>query len=127
MCGIAGWLGTPLRGEGLAEKVAQTMRHRGPDAYGIKSWDGATLLHTRLSIIDLSPSGAQPMSNEDGTIWTIFNGEIYNHRELRHDLESRGHRFKGRSDSEVLPHLYEEMGSELVSKLRGMFALAIYD
>jgi asparagine synthase (glutamine-hydrolysing) len=80
-----------------------------------------------LSIIDLSHTGHQPISNEDGTVWTVFNGEIYNHRELRHDLELRGHRFRGRSDSEVLPHLYEEMGSELVAKLRGMFALAIYD
>ena len=67
------------------------------------------------------------MANEDGTVWTVFNGEIYNHRELRHDLEKRGHIFKGHSDTEVLPHLYEEDGVELVSKLRGMFAIAIYD
>ena len=83
----------------------------------------ATLVHTRLSIIDLSPTGAQPMANEDGTIWTIFNGEIYNHRELRHELEARGHVFRGRSDTEVLPHLYEEEGPAFAAKLRGMFAL----
>ena len=67
------------------------------------------------------------MANEDGTIWTVFNGEIYNHRELRHDMEARGHVFKGHSDTEVLPHLYEEFGSDFVNKLRGMFAVAIYD
>src|SRR5262245_42265624 len=127
MCGIAGWVGTLPDGESHAGRMVRALRHRGPDAQGIKSWPGATLVHTRLSIIDLSPAGAQPMANEDGTIWTVFNGEIYNHRELRYSLESRGHVFKGHSDTEVLPHLYEEDGLEFVSKLRGMFALAIYD
>src|SRR6266545_1186361 len=127
MCGIAGWLGTLPGGEHYAGRMAQALRHRGPDSYGTKSWAEATLIHTRLSIIDLSPTGAQPMANEDGTIWTVFNGEIYNHRELRHDLESHGHIFRGHSDTEVLPHLYEEDGLEFVTKLRGMFALAIYD
>ncbi len=127
MCGIAGWLGSVVDGEVAAGRMVQALRHRGPDAHGIKSWPEATLVHTRLSIIDLSPAGAQPMANEDGTVWTVFNGEIYNHRELRHDLEARGHVFKGHSDTEVLPHLYEEDGLEFVSKLRGMFALAIYD
>jgi asparagine synthase (glutamine-hydrolysing) len=103
------------------------MFHRGPDAQGIRSWPVATLLHTRLSIIDLSPSGAQPMANEDGTVWTVFNGEIYNHRELRRNLEARGHVFKGQSDTEVLPHLFEEKGLDFANDLRGMFALAIYD
>lgn len=107
--------------------MVQLLHHRGPDGHGFRSWSEATLVHTRLSIIDLSPSGAQPMPNEDGTIWTVFNGEIYNHRELRRDLETRGHRFKGRSDTEILPHLYEEEGLSFVGKLRGMFALAIYD
>ena len=127
MCGIAGWLGNLPDGENHAGRMVQALRHRGPDAQGIKSWPEATLVHTRLSIIDLSPAGAQPMANEDGTVWTVFNGEIYNHQELRHDLEARGHVFKGHSDTEVLPHLYEEDGLEFVSKLRGMFALAIYD
>ena len=127
MCGIAGWLGTLPDSEQHASRMAQALRHRGPDAHGIRSWPEATLIHTRLSIIDLSPTGAQPMANEDGTVWTIFNGEIYNHLELRRQLEACGHVFKGRSDTEVLPHLYEEEGAEFVRKLRGMFALAIYD
>ena len=110
MCGIAGWLGTLPDSAPYASRIAQALRHRGPDAYGIQSWPEATLIHTRLSIIDLSPTGAQPMANEDGTVWTIFNGEIYNYRELRRQLEARGHVFTGRSDTEVLPHLYEEEG-----------------
>jgi asparagine synthase (glutamine-hydrolysing) len=127
MCGIAGWLGTRPDNERLAPHMVQALHHRGPDAHGTRSWPEATLVHTRLSIIDLSPAGAQPMANEDGTIWTIFNGEIYNHGELRHELKARGHVFRGRSDTEVLPHLYEEEGPAFVAKLRGMFALAIYD
>jgi asparagine synthase (glutamine-hydrolysing) len=93
----------------------------------MKFWPDAALVHTRLSIIDLTSSGAQPMSNEDGTVWTVFNGEIYNHRELRRKPESRGHTFRGHSDSEILPHLYEEEGIAFAERLRGMFALAIYD
>ena len=104
-----GW--ESARSEGCRREAwRQALRHRGPDAHGIRSWPEATLVHTRLSIIDLSPAGAQPMANEDGTVWTVFNGEIYNHRELRRDLEARGHVFKGHSDTEVLPHLYEEEG-----------------
>ncbi len=127
MCGIAGWLGTLPDSEKYASLMAQALHHRGPDAHGIRSWPEATLIHTRLSIIDLSPTGAQPMANADGTVWTVFNGEIYNHRALRRQLEARGHVFKGRSDTEILPHLYEEEGAEFVRKLRGMFALAMYD
>src|SRR5215831_4522436 len=127
MCGIGGWIGTVADARKCAIRVAQAMRHRGPDSSGIKSWPEATLVHTRLSIIDLTPAGAQPMANEEGTVWTVFNGEIYNHRELRRNLEKRGHVFKGHSDTEVLPHLYEEEGLDFVKKLRGMFALAIFD
>jgi asparagine synthase (glutamine-hydrolysing) len=127
MYGIGGWLGTLPDSAQHAARMAQTLRHRGPDAHGIQSWPEATLIHTRLSIIDLSPTGAQPMANEDETVWTICNGEIYNHLHLRHQLEACGHIFKGRSDTEVLPHLYEEEGTQFVRKLRGMFALAIYD
>src|SRR4029450_12853350 len=127
MCGIGGWLGTLVNGEVVAEGMAQCLRHRGPDANGIQSWPEATLVHTRLSIIDLSPAGAQPMANEDGAVWTVFNGEIYNHLELRRYLQSRGHVFRGHSDTEVIPHLFEEEGVAFVRKLRGMFALAIYD
>jgi asparagine synthase (glutamine-hydrolysing) len=127
MCGIAGWLGAVADGPSHANRMAHALRHRGPDAQGIRSWVDATLVHTRLSIIDLSPGGHQPMSNEDGTVWTVFNGEIYNHRDIRRDLVARGHVFRGHSDTEVLPHLYEEHGPEFVSRLMGMFALAIYD
>lgn len=127
MCGIAGWLGFLPDKETIERRLIKRLQHRGPDGHGSRSWSAATLVHTRLSIIDLSPTGAQPMANEDETIWTVFNGEIYNHNELRHNLELRGHRFRGRSDTEILPHLYEEEGLSFVAKLRGMFALAIYD
>src|SRR5262249_487348 len=126
MFGIAGWLNTS--GErGYAENVVRSLRHRGPDACGVKSWPEATLVHTRLSIIDLSPAGAQPMSNEDQTVCTLFTRAIYNHRGLRRDLERKGHSFVGHSDTQVLLHLYEEEGPEFVRRLRGMFALALYD
>ena len=95
MCGIAGWLGNLPGGENHAGRMVRALRHRGPDAQGIRSWPGATLVHTRLSIIDLSPAGAQPMANEDGTVWTVFNGEIYNHHELRRDLKSAWSHLKG--------------------------------
>src|SRR5262245_3311710 len=127
MCGIGGWIGPEPEALGAAERLAQAMRHRGPDGCGIQSWPEAVLVHTRLIILDLSPAGAQPMANEDESVWTVFNGEIYNHRALRRDLEARGHRFTGDSDTEVLPHLYEEYGEGFVEKLRGMYALAIYD
>lgn len=127
MCGIAGWLGRLPDGELYADRMAQALRHRGPDGHGIQSWPEATLVHTRLSIIDLTAAGAQPLENEDGTVWTAFNGEIYNHQDIRRDLEKRGHVFKGHSDTEILPHLYEEEGEAFVNRLRGMFALAIYD
>lgn len=127
MCGIGGWIGYQERGDEVAGRIREALHHRGPDGYGIRSLHAATLVHTRLSIIDLSESGAQPMCNETGTIWSVCNGEIYNHRELRNDLEQRGHIFKGHSDSEVIPHLYEELGAGFVERLRGMFAIAIYD
>lgn len=127
MCGIAGWLGRVSNPLASAQRMTSALQHRGPDSQGLRVWPDATLCHTRLSILDLSQTGAQPMANEDGSLWMVFNGEIYNHRVLRQDLESRGHRFRGRSDSEVLPHLYEEYGTAFVEKLRGMFAGAIYD
>jgi asparagine synthase (glutamine-hydrolysing) len=107
--------------------MVKALYHRGPDGHGIKSWSEASLIHTRLSIIDLSLAAKQPIGNQNGTIWCSFNGEIYNHHDLRRDLEAKGHVFRGRSDSEVLPHLYEQEGPGFVEKLRGMFALAIYD
>ncbi len=127
MCGIAGWFGTlPFGGEHAGEMVGR-MRHRGPDAKGVRRWEHAALVHARLSIIDLTTTGEQPLSDETNRMWTVFNGEIYNHHELRSDLEGRGHSFRGRADSEVLPHLYEEWGRDLLPRLRGMFAFATYD
>ena len=127
MCGIAGWIGEVPDADEISKRMAQRLRHRGPDGQGIYLKPDVCLVHTRLSILDLSSTGAQPMANEDGTVWTIFNGEIYNHHDLRRGLEARGHKFNGRSDGEVLPHLYEEDGIELFAKLRGMFTIAIYD
>ncbi len=127
MCGLAGWIGESVVQDGVAERMMMALRHRGPNSSDMRTWDEATLIHTRLSILDLTASGNQPIANEDGTVWTVFNGEIYNHHELRRALELRGHRFQGRSDSEVIPHLYEEEGPTCIAKLRGMFALAIFD
>jgi asparagine synthase (glutamine-hydrolysing) len=127
MCGIGGWIGLQEDGDEVADRMRQALLHRGPDSYGMKSLPGATLVHTRLSIIDLSEAGSQPMGNESGTVWSVFNGEIYNHRELRGYLEQQGHKFKGHSDSEIIPHLYEELGIGFIERLRGMFAIAIYD
>jgi asparagine synthase (glutamine-hydrolysing) len=127
MCGIAGWLGHLADGAHRAQDMARLLRHRGPDDCASLAFPDAGLVHTRLSIIDLSESGRQPMANEDSTTWIVFNGEIYNHRELRRDLERRGHRFRGHSDSEIVPHLYEEEGRGFLHRLRGMFAIAIYD
>ena len=127
MCGIAGWIGFVEDPGGLSRRLAQALRHRGPDAHGVRLFGQAGLVHTRLSILDLSPAGAQPMCNEDESIWVAFNGEIYNHHPLRAELESKGHKFRGRSDTEILPHLYEEEGADFIHRLRGMFALAIYD
>ena len=127
MCGIAGWLGVWPDSEKCAKQFIRALRHLGPDGDGIRSWPDAALIHTRLSIIDLSSAGAQPMANERGTVWTVFNGEIYNHRQLRQRLEAKGHVFRSKSDTEVIPLLYEELGPQFVQELRGMFALAIYD
>lgn len=100
--------------------------HRGPDDFGLHCDAGCGIGMRRLSIIDLQ-TGHQPISNEDGTIWVVFNGEIYNYQDLRQDLVSRGHRFTTQSDTEVLVHLYEEYGLESFKKLRGMFAIALWD
>jgi asparagine synthase (glutamine-hydrolysing) len=109
--------------------MRDTMAHRGPDDSGsvILSDGRVGLAHRRLSIVDLSAAGHQPMTNEDGTVWVTYNGEIYNHVDLRAGLESRGHRFKSRADTEVLVHLYEQTQAGLVQDLRGMFAFAVYD
>ncbi len=127
MCGICGYVGDH-RPE-LLEPMAKAMAHRGPDDMG--AWHDAKaevgLGHRRLSIIDLSPAGHQPMSNEDGTVWLSYNGELYNFQQHRDWLISRGHTFRGRSDSEVIVHLYEEKGPEFLQDLNGIFAIAIWD
>jgi asparagine synthase (glutamine-hydrolysing) len=129
MCGIAGVV-SATRESNITEAVVREMCnqivHRGPDDEGILVQDGAGLGMRRLSIIDLS-GGHQPVFNEDRSAWIVYNGEIYNFPELRPELEKRGHRFYTKCDTEVIIHLYEEMGADCVQKLRGMFALAIYD
>jgi len=127
MCGIAGFY---LREGGATLSAVRTMcdpiRHRGPDDEGYHVEGGSAIGMRRLSIIDLS-TGHQPMTNEDQSIWVVFNGEIYNYRELRRDLLGRGHRFATNSDTETLIHLYEEQGTEGLQRLRGMFAYAVWD
>lgn len=128
MCGIIGFFskGTEAPSEDRLKAAADCLRHRGPDEEGYYYQPPIGLGFRRLSIIDLS-GGSQPIANEDKTVWVVFNGEIYNFRELREELTGRGHRFKTRSDSEVIAHLYEDQGEELFEYLDGMFAIAIYD
>ncbi len=128
MCGIAGIVhldGNPVSPEILAA-MNSAIIHRGPDGEGIWHNGPAGLAHRRLSIIDLT-AGKQPMTNEDGTIWITYNGEIYNHVELRRNLENKGHKFKTSCDTEVIVHLYEEYGRDCVTFLNGMFAFGLYD
>ena len=129
MCGIAGKVqfdtGTRVERAEI-EAMLEPMHHRGPDGRGVHLDRNAGLGHLRLSIIDLS-TGSQPMTNEDETVWIVFNGEIYNFPELREKLIAKGHVFRSRSDTEVIIHAYEEYGDECVKQLRGMFAFAIWD
>lgn len=130
MCGIVGKINFASEcavDAGQIWRMAEAIRHRGPDDDGVWTGDGVGLGHRRLSIIDLSPSGRNPMCNEDGTVWIVFNGEIYNFLELRPRLEAAGHKFKSLTDTEVILHLYEEHGAACVEYLRGMFAFAIWD
>jgi len=103
------------------------LQHRGPDGTGSFVDRGIALGHTRLAIIDLETTGQQPMANENGQLHLVVNGEIYNYRHLRGELQQRGHQFRSRSDSEVILHLYEEYGDDCVQHLEGMFALALWD
>jgi asparagine synthase (glutamine-hydrolysing) len=124
MCGICGFNWDDER---LISGMTDEMVHRGPDQHGVYCDEGISLGHRRLSIIDLSEQGRQPMSNEDGSLQLVFNGEIYNFQELRKELQQKGHTFSSRADSEVIIHAYEEYGVESVNRLRGMFAFAIWD
>ena len=124
MCGICGIVGQP--DAAAVRRMARAMVHRGPDDENFYEDSGAVLGFRRLSIIDVA-GGRQPLSNEDGSIQVVFNGEIYNHHELREQLQRRGHVLRTHSDGEILSHLYEEMGDDLVDQLNGIFAFAIWD
>jgi len=129
MCGITGVYNLDERKADpiLLKSMTDCLRHRGPDDSGIYVDQNVGLGHARLSILDLSPAGHQPMSNDDQTIWVTFNGEIYNFQEIRKELEQKGYKFKSNSDTEVIIKSYEEWGLKAVEKYRGMFAFAIWD
>jgi asparagine synthase (glutamine-hydrolysing) len=125
MCGICGIVSEDFQ-ESVLQRMVDSIAHRGPDDHGIYTDRGLGLGFVRLSIVDLA-GGHQPMTNEDESIWLIFNGEIYNHKELRENLIKKGHVYKTNSDTETILHLYEEEGLDCFSKLNGMFAVAIWD
>ena len=134
MCGIAGFVESPTarnpftgdEARSLAHRMCEVIRHRGPDDEGLFVDEGVALGMRRLSIIDLS-TGHQPIHNEDRTVWIVFNGEIYNFRDLKRELEGAGHRFYTATDTEAIVHAYEEWGTAAIARLRGMFGLAIWD
>ncbi|MFA5830727.1 MAG: asparagine synthase (glutamine-hydrolyzing) [Candidatus Paceibacterota bacterium] len=125
MCGISGFIGKGERED--AEKMNAALLHRGPDEQGVFFESGVGLGHTRLSILDLSPTGCQPMFSKDHLLVTVFNGEIYNFSELKNELQEKKHVFVGSSDTEVILALYEEYGEKCFEKMEGMFAIALYD
>lgn len=129
MCGIAGILaltgGAPAARPEL-ERMIHTLRHRGPDGFGYYQSGPIGFAHARLSIIDLT-TGDQPMSNADGSLWTVFNGEIFNYLELRTELQRAGYVFRTSSDTETILHAYAEYGDEFVHRLNGQFAIALWD
>src|SRR5690606_37675454 len=127
MCGIAGLLSArrpPTRAELLA--MVGTLHHRGPDGQGVWQQGPIGLAHARLAIID-PEGGAQPMASADGRLQLVFNGEIFNHIELRAELRALGHHFRTRSDTEVLLHAYREWGEAMLARLNGQFAIALWD
>jgi len=125
MCGICGTFGENQQRS--IERMVSAMRHRGPDDSGILREDGIALGMTRLAIIDLTPNAHQPMSNPEGNVWIVYNGETYNFLEEREILRKKGYPFKSASDTEVVLRMYEAYGDDFVLRMRGMFALAIYD
>jgi asparagine synthase (glutamine-hydrolysing) len=129
MCGIAGIVKFSMHGcveERRLIRMRDVQRHRGPDGAGLWSEGPVGLAHRRLAIVDVA-GGHQPMANEDESVWIVFNGEIYNHAQLRPELEARGHHYRTRSDTETILHLYEEEGDRCVDRLQGMFAFALWD
>src|SRR5262245_58200574 len=126
MCGIAGYTCRAGGDERLLRRMAEPLQRRGPDAEGYLLDGPVALGHRRLKIIDLE-GGSQPLPNEDATVWTVFNGEVYNFATLRVELEALGHRFATRSDTEVVVHAYEQWGDDCFLRFNGMFALAIWD
>src|SRR5688572_10878215 len=129
MCGIAGVIdmqGSRAISRGLVARMNETQLHRGPDAGGMHFEPGVGLAHRRLSIIDLA-TGQQPLFNEDGSVVVVFNGEIYNYRDLIAQLTQLGHVFRTKSDTEVIVHAWEEWGEDCVRRFRGMFAFALWD
>ena len=129
MCGIAGTLefGRDARSSAAAlREMCRVITHRGPDDEGFYTDGAVGIGMRRLSIVDVA-GGHQPLSNEDGTLWIVFNGEIYNHLALREQLIARGHHYSTHSDTETVIHLFEEYGAECVQHLRGMFAFAIWN
>ncbi len=128
MCGFAAWFdpegARPERS--WLEAAADALTHRGPDDAGFLIEEGVGLAFRRLSIVDVA-TGHQPLSNEDGSVWIVYNGEIYNHADVRGELEARGHHYRTQSDTETIVHAYEEWGEDCVTRLRGMFAFAIFD
>ena len=128
MCGIAGVARSEPEGvrESMLARMAHALAHRGPDGRGVWADEWAGLAHTRLSVVDLA-AGAQPLPNEDGQVLVTYNGEIYNHADLRRELEALGHVFRTRCDTEVVVHGYEQWGTACVERFVGQFAFAVYE
>src|SRR5258705_12825311 len=126
MCGICGLLGRDAPDPGLVEAMNEAIVHGGPDHGAVAAHGGCVLGYGRLSIIDLQ-TGDQPISNERGDVVAVFNGEIYNFRELRRELEAKGHEIRGTGDSPLIPHAYEEWGLGFAERLEGMFAIGLWD
>ena len=128
MCGVCGMAGGSERERiSFVTASTETLAHRGPDAVGIKVLDGAVFGHRRLRILDLSEAADQPMSCRNGTLWCSYNGEVYNFQDLRRELSAVGHRFETSSDTEVVLRGFDEWGTRVFSRLRGMFAVAVWD
>ena len=127
MCGIVGFINDIDNSNAVLGKMMDRIRHRGPDAEGKYIDDGIALGHRRLSIIDVSSQGDQPIFNEDKSMVIVFNGEIYNYAEIREELVGAGHTFRTNTDTEVIIHGYEEYGEKLLDRLRGMFSFVIWD